>query len=274
MAIRKIAGITFACALSGCVGPPDFDTPRPLTVQQLVHHILCEVYNSTKAKQPKGFEKWAGVANLYIQVDDNKSLTPSITYINPLAAVASFMFGGNAALGEMRQRLYTENFPIHFDKLTPEKFKNCAKAERDEFNLNGDLGIKEVFEMGLETFTASHETENESSKGETDLTASLTDDSNKLSFGQTIQFIVTKSVTALGPTWTLRHFIGPSGLVNISRMDTHKLIISFAPPTAEPAFAPFALTPAETPAEANAAANNLNMLLQGTLSTIRAAPLE
>ena len=54
-------------------------------------------------------------------------------------------------------------------------------------------------------------------------------DAGKDAFGQTIQFTVTENVSGVGPTWTLVHFTGPGGLFGAERIDTHRLIIAFAP---------------------------------------------
>jgi hypothetical protein len=44
-------------------------------------------------------------------------------------------------------------------------------------------------------------------------------------FGGTIQFIVTKNLSALGPTWSL---VGPGPLVSMSEINTDKLTFAFA----------------------------------------------
>ena len=46
-------------------------------------------------------------------------------------------------------------------------------------------------------------------------------------FGGSVQFLVTKSVSALGPTWSLVHFKGPGG-INLSEINTDKMTLAFA----------------------------------------------
>ena len=46
--------------------------------------------------------------------------------------------------------------------------------------------------------------------------------------GQTIQFILTRNISG-GPTWTLTRFVGAGPILGAERVDTHKLIVSFAP---------------------------------------------
>ena len=47
-------------------------------------------------------------------------------------------------------------------------------------------------------------------------------------FGGTIQFLVTKNVNAVGPTWSLVHFKGPGGFGGLSQVNTDKITLSFA----------------------------------------------
>jgi hypothetical protein len=48
-------------------------------------------------------------------------------------------------------------------------------------------------------------------------------------FGGSIQFIVTKSVSAIGPSWQLVNFTNISDLANFSEVNTDKITVSFAP---------------------------------------------
>jgi hypothetical protein len=74
-------------------------------------------------------------------------------------------------------------------------------------NLSGTLGISDFVAMAAQ------------SEG--------LDTSNKV-FGGTIQFLVTKNVNSVGPTWTLVHFKGPGGLLNFSQVNTDKITPAFA----------------------------------------------
>jgi hypothetical protein len=51
--------------------------------------------------------------------------------------------------------------------------------------------------------------------------------SGKGVFGGSIQFLVTKSLTSLGPTWSLVNFKGPGG-VTASQINTDSLTLAFA----------------------------------------------
>ena len=51
--------------------------------------------------------------------------------------------------------------------------------------------------------------------------------SGKGVFGGSIQFLVTKNLTAAGPTWALVSFKGPGSLVNLSEVNTDKITLAF-----------------------------------------------
>jgi hypothetical protein len=82
--------------------------------------------------------------------------------------------------------------------------------------------------------------------------------SNKEAIGETIQFVITKNISGLGPTWTLTTFTGPGGLAGAERQDTNKLIISFT----------LGATKKGLKAADRARQQNQNMLLQ-SLPTFR-----
>lgn len=48
-------------------------------------------------------------------------------------------------------------------------------------------------------------------------------------FGATVSFDVFKGVDSIGPTWTLQHFVGPTGGGAYVRDDLDKIAITFVP---------------------------------------------
>ena len=48
------------------------------------------------------------------------------------------------------------------------------------------------------------------------------------SFGGYVQFVVTKNVNMVGPTWTLKQFNGPGSLAGLSEINTDKITFAFA----------------------------------------------
>jgi hypothetical protein len=199
---------------------PSFETRESITVARLARHIECEVYDAY-LKYPRLYkEQWVAAAILALQVDEDASLTPSLAHIHPITAATSLMFSEAGKFDTSSQRIFTENMTIEIRALVDAIKKNsfCSAEKSADTDLAGDLGIAEVVKMGFST--ASLTSYHPSTGGGKDASA----------FGESVQFIVTMNLNGVGPTWTLKNFKGPGGLFGVSRMDTHKLTISFAPP--------------------------------------------
>lgn len=231
------------CALtgSGCAVPrydvPYTDVGHP-TVKTIIERIQCEIRDLVRndIADPTDASRLYGryllnqdfdvLIALSIDVNDTGGLTPSLSYMSALSPLTTFTFSGNGTLSESREHTFTENLQysvrqIYIDwysyrlaeqagldakslGLTPH---DCPQADT---NLSGTLGIVDFVAMaaaseGLDTVTAA----------------------DKI-FGGTIQFLVTKNVNSVGPTWTLVHFKGPGGLLNLSEVNTDKITLAFA----------------------------------------------
>jgi hypothetical protein len=222
--------------VSGCA-IPHYDVPySPLgypSVKTIIARIQCEIrdlvrtdiIDKTHPSQLYGafLRNWDMdvLIAMSIDVNDTGGLTPSLAYMNP---PASFVFSANGTLSESRQHTFTENLQysvrqIYLDwyaynlavqggidpvslGLTAHECPSVADT-----NLAGTLGIADFVAMAA------------SSEG--------LDTKDKI-FGGTIQFLVTKNVNGVGPTWTLVHFKGPGGLVGLSQVNTDKITLSFA----------------------------------------------
>jgi len=231
------------CALvaSGCAVPhydvPYTDIGHP-TVKTIVERIQCEIRNLvrddiTDLNDPSKLygryllnQDFDVLIALSVDVNDTGGLTPSLSYMNALSPLTSFTFSGNGTLSESREHTFTENLQysvrqIYLDwysyrlaeqaGLDPKSLgltlHTCPQADT---NLSGKLGIVDFVAMaaaseGLDTTSAP----------------------DKI-FGGTIQFLVTKNVSSVGPTWTLVHFKGPGGLLNLSEVNTDKITLAFA----------------------------------------------
>ena len=197
-----------AIAVSGCAGVPQLDIQSLVTVAHILDRIQCEAHRAAQKYPIFRDERWVGVADLYLQVDDSAGLSPTLAYIEPLAAAGTkFAFGISGNLKRTRQRVYNETVTFDFLKL------NEAMCKKDlvAYDLTGDLGITETLKIAAESI------------GRDDAVAF----SRKQAIGQTLQFVLTKNVAG-GPTWTLQYFVG-APLAGAERIDTHKLIVSFAP---------------------------------------------
>jgi len=247
--------------LAGCVTTPRFSDRESLTVARLSRHIQCEIYDAAVEYKRLYNEKWVAVLVLTLQVDEDANLVPSLTHILPLLGGQLFTFGYAAKFDTSSQRIYTENLTVEVNKLVNEVRNNnfCADEKRFDIDLAGDLGIKEIVGMGFSTaaLTTYH--------------PQIGGGKDKSAFGESVQFIVTKNMNGVGPTWTLTHFKGPGGLLTASRTTTNKLVISFAPPP--DSTSPYFFTrrggaSAAGSAAAAAMANNLLLLEQGLPSSI------
>jgi hypothetical protein len=198
-----------AIVLSGCAGVPQLDIAGPVTVADIIDRIQCEAYRAVVNNPRLRTEHWAGAADLYLTVDDNAGFTPSLTFIEPLATAGTqWTIGVSGTVRRARQRVYNESITFEMDKL---KGNTCDKPHQ-MYDLAGDLGIEETLNI------ASHSFDNEDG----------VKFAAKEAVGQTIQFVLTRNVAG-GPTWTLKHFVGAGPIVGAERVDTHKLIVSFAP---------------------------------------------
>lgn len=213
MMLKGISGgvlATVVILLSGCAGVPELDIQSPITVANIIDRIQCEAYRAANRNSKLRTDKWAGAADLYLQVDDSAGLTPSLTYIEPLAtAGTSWAIGASGTIRRSRQRVYNES--ITFD-LAALDGRTCNRVVQQQYDLSGDLGIEDTLKIASASF----------------------DNQDKVKFaekqavGQTVQFILTRNIAG-GPTWALRHFVGVGPIAGAERIDTHKLIVSFAP---------------------------------------------
>ncbi|HZP32686.1 MAG TPA: hypothetical protein VFB23_04910 [Candidatus Acidoferrales bacterium] len=247
-------------SVTGCSGVPPYDlpeNPKGISVHHIVNRIKCEILEAENDHPNLSTDRWVAVASLTLQVDDQGSLTPNVSFIHPLAtAGTSFVFNVGANVTGDRERIYTENITIDIRELksgVKRKRQNVCEPRYDS-PLTGDLGIRETVDMAFRSLKEG---------GPVDFRHS--DSSSP--FGQTVQFVLTRSLNGVGPNWTLVHFKGPGGsLAGLQRKDTNKLLISFAKPKAgPPGIAAYGiLGPAKSGAEAAAAGNNLQMLIQST----------
>jgi hypothetical protein len=232
-ALFSFAALSIASVLAGCA-VPRYDVPytkvgQP-TVRSIVQRIQCEIRDMVRddTGDPASFHRrfllnqdFDVLVSMSIEVNDSGGLTPSLAYLSPLT---SFTFSGNGTLSESRDHTFTENLQfsvreIYLDWYTWKMAKlsgidteaqgltphDCPPADT---NLAGTLGVSDFVAMAAP------------SEG-------LTTAAEKV-FGGTIQFIVTKSVDSVGPTWTLVHFKGPGGLLNVSQVNTDKVTLAFA----------------------------------------------
>ena len=198
-----------AFGLSGCTGVLALDIAGPITVADIIDRIQCEASLAVQNNPRYRKEHWGGAADLYLTVDDNAGFTPSLTYIEPLATAGTqWTLGASGTVRRSRQRVYNESIVFAMDKVNG---STCDKPHQ-AYDLAGDLGIVETLEIAAHSFDNKDEVKF----------------AEKEAVGQTIQFVLTRNIAG-GPTWTLTHFVGAGPIAGAERVDTHKLIVSFAP---------------------------------------------
>lgn len=155
------------------------------------------------------------VVALSLQVNDSGGLTPSLSYVTPFAAAATtFTFAASANLGMSRDHPFSENVQlstrqIYLDWKSGTKAYDCPMADT---NLSGTLGLKDIVSMAASTPNLD-----DTLKG-----------GQKSVFGGTVQFVVTKSVSATGPSWQLVRFKNIAALASLSEVNTDKITLAFA----------------------------------------------
>jgi hypothetical protein len=211
----------------GCT-VPRYDVPYSATGQPTAHTIVarlqCELRDMVRNDRPDDPVTWHRdfllnhdyqvEAAISLEVNNTGGLAPTVSYMNPLTAATSFAVGGTGTLSESRDHNFTENLQfsirdIYNDWKSGADPHECPPADTE---LAGTLGLSDFVAMA-------------SVSPNLDQSANLT---AKGVFGGSITFLVTKSLSALGPTWTLVHFKGPGGLASLSQVNTDKITVAFA----------------------------------------------
>ena len=204
-----------ALIASGCVRLPEFETRTGVTPKSIIDVIECELIASRSSFAKLKTEKWTAVADLYLQVDEQATLSPTFAHTDVVSASLTRALDWGLKFDTQAQRVYTETVEFAIEKLR-DPGGGCAKLAKG-ISLNGDLGLAEVIGNAFGSLDGPSD----------DGKDFRTDAKKGGSFGTTIQFVIIKNLNG-GPTWTLSHFKGPGKLFSTQRTDTHKVSISFA----------------------------------------------
>jgi len=229
--MRTVLYVAAGLSVSICssCAPPQFDVPSDSvgqpTVATIIARIECEIRDMVRDDMgdsyvPSFHRKFllngdydVEVA-LSLDVNEAGGLAPNLAYINPISKAASFMFGGTATLSESRARNFSENIQLSVRNIYSEwkLHANLHDCPASNTNLAGTLELGDAVAMAALTPNL-------------DTKQTL---SGKGVFGSSDQFIVTKAINSLGPTWSLVHFKGPGPLASLSHVNTDKITVSFA----------------------------------------------
>ena len=217
--------IILAVMLGGCATViPPYDIPSDEagpTVASIVSRITCELaetlYESEENYQIIIANDMDVALQLNLTVDDTGGLAPTFTYTK-----LPFSFNAGAVLSQSREQNFTAKYYYSMRELD-EEFKgfkdrgaNLAKkcAENVDTNLAGKLGLRETYDLAK---TSSQHLQWNAKLSGTDG-----------AFGGYVNFLVTKNLNMVGPTWTLTHFKGPGNLASVSEINTDKIAFAFA----------------------------------------------
>ncbi|MFY9762109.1 MAG: hypothetical protein WAL39_05605 [Xanthobacteraceae bacterium] len=224
-----LTAVMGASMCGGCTVPHydvRYDNAGQPTVGTVVRRVQCEIRDMVRDDRPDDpttFHSRFLLDNDYdvevalsLEVNDTGGLLPSLSYLTPitLTPATSFMFGASGTLSESRDHNFTENIQlsvrqIYMDWKSNPEAHSCPTADT---SLAGTLGLKDFVAMAA-------------------LSQNL-DQTQKLSgkgvFGGSIQFLVTKNLTAAGPSWALISFKSIGANVNLSEVNTDKITVAFA----------------------------------------------
>lgn len=232
-------------------GVPKYDVPYTTnglpTVSSTIENIKCELTDLVREPLQEGpgpvknaFEQdllngdYDVQVTLELEVNDTGALTPSVTFMEPLAAaMTSFSLGGSATLSESRDHHFTDNFQLSMRQLYADAQETTRRAPNScaqgGSNLARTLGIRDFVAMGFQTDRLptpvqpkTLQEEQASQKAGGSITTATE------AFGGVITFVVTKNLSGFGPTWVTTRWKGPGGLVGLSKVNTDKLTLAFA----------------------------------------------
>jgi hypothetical protein len=259
----------FSVLGSGCVTTPEFDKLSGITPATIVEVVKCElIWAAEDHPQLVGSPPWVAVADLTLQVDETTTLTPSFSHTDVVSRTFSRVFNWGVKLDTQAQRIYTQSVTFRIRSLK-DPAGRCANRESiggAGFALNGRLGLSEI--VGMAFGSTKYVPGKSGAAGNFEprdkylalLAAAASGPRNEAKskyFGQALEFVVTKNINSVGPTWVLTFFRGPGGFMKIERGDTNKLAISFAPDTR-----------GEENAESAAAYSNSTLLQQNSASRL------
>jgi hypothetical protein len=241
------AAIVFASVMSGCSSVPPFDVPYDKagapTVYSVISRIECELRDLVRddgdvfPKYPhRDFlmdNDYDVEAALSLEVNDTGGLAPTLSYIEPFKTpMTSFALGTTATLSESRDQNFTENLKYSVRNIYDEWKSAQAIIGYSSFhydcptadtNLSGDLGLRSFVDLAalspglLEDQAGGGAQASGGAQAKGAATGSQPKDAAKGNqapsvpngvFGGSITFLITKGVSAAGPTWTLTRFKG------------------------------------------------------------------
>jgi hypothetical protein len=224
-----------AAALAGCglllgCAVPSFDVPRDNydqpTVTTIIQRIQCEIRDMVRDDRPDdpaSFHRlflmngdYDVLVALSLEVNDAGGLAPTVSYVTPLTAATTWTFGATGTLSESRDHTFTENVEISTRQIYSDWKSGLIPHDCPvvaNTNLAGELGLKDFVSMATSS---------------PNLDETLQGGEKAGVFGGTVQFVVTKSLSATGPSWQLVRFKNIAALGSLSEVNTDKITVAFS----------------------------------------------
>lgn len=208
--MRELAFIGVLAVLGGCADRNYAVNDRKMSVTDIVNHVQCEVYNAwAPFSKDIGKEVWVAAVSLTLQETVVNGVNPTLMAGQVVKqTVPITTFGAGLGFTQANQETRKFDFVINIRKIDS---RVCQLASA---KVKGNLGIAGVVADALNALKLQ------------DYSKSL-DFTEAKTFGKSVQFTVTTSASALGPTWTLRYFQGPGGLFSASKSKVNIIDISF-----------------------------------------------
>jgi hypothetical protein len=211
--MRKMILLALCAGVSGCVSSPRGNV-TPISAVDIFRKLGCELRAEAERNPAIINQGWAINAELELTSSLGGGIGGSATG-NDSISNGTFAFALPLDYSRNVDRVYNQKAAIIVQRISP---SDCG----DEFAklLGGKLGVAELFAEYRAT-----QQRLPSNSGPWLESASEKSDG----FTGSTTFIVTRSFSALGPTWTLTHLTAGLGL-SASVANTNKLSISVAIP--------------------------------------------
>lgn len=164
MGARGLIGLPIVASMmvSGCVKVPASDGLVDVAVDEIVRRLKCELLDAVDKKRTEDprfvfLTQWSAKVHLTLVVDDQVSVNPGATFIEPLK-VAGTSRSLAIGAGLTTQAVRTED--IEFFMSFPEAFRDMSKPEKFSktyaycvrypgLMLESELGLKAVIDKAL-----------------------------------------------------------------------------------------------------------------------------
>jgi hypothetical protein len=212
--MRRILIAAMLLGLAGCAGKHFAKNADKLSVEDMVNHVQCEVREAWYSENNHKIlisEKWIAGVTLTLQESQVGSINPTLTAGTLVKETPPiFLFGSGLNFSEKRKQQSVFSFAIRINDIDPAV---CDPRDNHAV-LAGRIGVAKVVNEALLALKTGAFTRS------LDLTKEKT-------FGKSMEFEITRGISATGATFQLKNFEGPGNFLTASRTNTNIVDISF-----------------------------------------------